>query len=141
MADNTTLNSGSGGDVIATDDIGGVKHQRVKVEFGADGSATDVSPASPLPVREYSDTTAVTSVSASATSVTLKAANTARKGLIIFNDSQAILFVKLGATASSTSYTYALFNADSVEIPFGYTGIVDGIWTSATGAARVTEIT
>lgn len=50
MADNTVLNAGSGGDTIATDDIGGVKHQRVKVEFGADGSATDVSTGSPLPV-------------------------------------------------------------------------------------------
>lgn len=50
MADNTTLNAGTGGDVIATDDIGGVKHQRVKVEFGPDGSASDVSTANPLPV-------------------------------------------------------------------------------------------
>jgi hypothetical protein len=50
VADNTTLNTGSGGDVIATDDIGGVKHQRVKIEHGDDGSATDVSSASPLPV-------------------------------------------------------------------------------------------
>lgn len=52
MADNTTLNTGSGGDVIATDDIGGVKHQRVKVEYGADGSATDVSESFPLPTKE-----------------------------------------------------------------------------------------
>lgn len=50
MADNTTLNSGTGGDVISTDDIAGVKVQRVKVQHGADGSATDVSAASPLPV-------------------------------------------------------------------------------------------
>jgi hypothetical protein len=50
MADNTILNVGSGGDVIATDDIGGVKHQQVKVEFGADGMATPVSSANPLPV-------------------------------------------------------------------------------------------
>ena len=49
MADNTTLNTGSGGDVVATDDIGGVKHQRVKIEYGADGSATDVSASTPLP--------------------------------------------------------------------------------------------
>lgn len=52
MADNTTLNAGSGGDVIATDDISGVKHQRVKVEFGADGSASDVSASNPLPVQQ-----------------------------------------------------------------------------------------
>ena len=52
MADNTTLNEGSGGDVIATDDINGVKHQRVKIEYGNDGSATDVSDANPLPVDD-----------------------------------------------------------------------------------------
>lgn len=50
MADNTILNTGTGGDTIASDDIGGVKHQRVKVEFGGDGVATDVSTANPLPV-------------------------------------------------------------------------------------------
>jgi len=50
VADNTTINTMSGGDVISTDDIGGVKVQRVKVQHGADGSATDVSSASPMPV-------------------------------------------------------------------------------------------
>lgn len=35
MADNTELNLGSGGDVIATDDIGGVKYQIVKMTYGA----------------------------------------------------------------------------------------------------------
>jgi hypothetical protein len=55
VADNTILNAGSGGDTIATDDIGGVKHQRVKVEFGADGSATDVSTSNPLPVNLIDD--------------------------------------------------------------------------------------
>lgn len=50
MADNTTLNLGVGGDLIATDDIGGVKHQLVKLEFGAADSATQVSAAAPLPV-------------------------------------------------------------------------------------------
>ncbi len=48
MADNSQPIAG--GDWYATDDIGGVKHQRAKVEYGADGSATDVSKASPLPV-------------------------------------------------------------------------------------------
>jgi len=52
MADNTTLNSGSGGDTIATDDIAGVKHQRVKIEYGVDGSATDVSDTNPLPIDD-----------------------------------------------------------------------------------------
>lgn len=50
MADNVTLNAGTGGDVIAADDIGGVKHQLVKMEFGAADTATPVSATNPLPV-------------------------------------------------------------------------------------------
>lgn len=50
MADNTLLNTGTGGDVIASDDIAGVKHQMVKIEFGALDTATLVSSTNPLPV-------------------------------------------------------------------------------------------
>jgi hypothetical protein len=50
MADNTTLNSGSGGDVIASDDIGGIKYQRVKIVEGANGTNDgDVAAGNPLP--------------------------------------------------------------------------------------------
>lgn len=52
MADNTTLNLGSGGDVIASDDIGSVKYQRVKIIHGQDGqNSGDVSHANALPVE------------------------------------------------------------------------------------------
>jgi hypothetical protein len=51
MADNTTLNVGSGGDVIASDDISGVKYQRTKTTLGADAANDgDVSKANPMPV-------------------------------------------------------------------------------------------
>lgn len=50
MADNIEANSGSGGGVFATDEIAGVHHPRTKVQFGVDGSATDVSSSAPLPV-------------------------------------------------------------------------------------------
>lgn len=50
MADNTTLNAGSGGDVIASDDIAGVKFQRIKLVHGINGvNDGDVSSANPLP--------------------------------------------------------------------------------------------
>ncbi len=49
MGDNVKVNEGTG-PVIATDEVGGAQHQRVKVEFGEDGAATQVSEASPLPV-------------------------------------------------------------------------------------------
>ena len=45
MADNTQLSSNIGvGDVAASDDIGGVKYQRVKLSVGADGTAVDAAP-------------------------------------------------------------------------------------------------
>lgn len=49
MVDNTTL-PGTG-ETYASDDIGGVKWQRIKVAAGADGSATDISDAFPLPTK------------------------------------------------------------------------------------------
>lgn len=51
MADNTTLNTGTGGDVIGSDDIAGVKFQRVKLIHGVDGTNDgDVAATNPLPV-------------------------------------------------------------------------------------------
>ena len=55
MADDLELNVGSGGATLAADEIASVHHQRVKVQHGADGSATDVSTASPMPVDIRSD--------------------------------------------------------------------------------------
>lgn len=69
MADNTTLNLGSGGDVIATDDISGVKYQRVKVSVGADGSAADASLTAPLPVRLSDGSAAISTLPVSLASV------------------------------------------------------------------------
>lgn len=45
------MNSGTGGDSVAADDIGGVKFQRVKVVIGADNTNDgDVASGNPLPV-------------------------------------------------------------------------------------------
>lgn len=54
MADDVTLNSGTGGDTIAADDIGpGVKYQRVKITLGADGvNDGDVSSSNAMPVSD-----------------------------------------------------------------------------------------
>jgi hypothetical protein len=59
VADNTTLPTGTGGDVIATDElttlnggaVSGFKVQRVKPGYGVDGTLRDVSGAFPLPVN------------------------------------------------------------------------------------------
>ena len=95
-------------------------------------------------------TATLANVSGSASSVTLQAANTARRGLAIHNDSTAVLYVKCGSTAAATSFTVRLAAQDHYELPLVigrsgtqtvYAGIVTGIWDSATGSARVTEYT
>lgn len=145
MADNITVSVFGGGSAsMATDDIGSVHFERVKLTLGADGANDgDVSSANPMPVKELrAATTAVTSVGDSATSVTLLASNAARLGATIANDSSAVLYVKLGATASTSSYTVKMTQDAYYEVPFGYTGVIDGIWASdAGGNARITEVT
>lgn len=99
-----------------------------------------------LIVRNKARTGTVTSQADQATNVTLLALNELRLGASIVNESSSILYVKCGATATSSSYTIALAPMGSVgsywEVPFGYTGIIDGIWSAdSTGSARITEWT
>jgi len=145
MADNTTLNAGTGGDVIAADDISTVKYQRIKLIHGADGTNDgDVSTANPLPVRLFRSATATTSsVNDTASSAQLLASTSTRLGATFFNDSTSILYLKLGTTASTTDYTVQIPAGGYYELPYPiYTGRIDGIWSAdASGAVRITELT
>jgi hypothetical protein len=95
--------------------------------------------------RQHPITTAtLTNVNDSGTSATLLASTPTRKGAVIVNDSTVALYIKYGATASATSFTYKIAAAATWEMPVGniYTGIIDGIWDSdQSGAARITELT
>lgn len=59
--DNVQINKFTvgGGATIATDEINGVQHEKVKVEFGVDGEATMVSTLDPLPVTLSANTNVV----------------------------------------------------------------------------------
>lgn len=52
MADNVELDPGTGGATIATDDVGGVQYQVVKLAVGADGAASLVANANPIPISD-----------------------------------------------------------------------------------------
>ena len=81
-------------------------------------------------------------VAASATAVTLKAANPGRKGLVVYNDSAVTLYVGYGLTTTTTDFTYKVLGGGTYEMPEPiFNGLVQGIWDSASGNARVTEIT
>lgn len=93
-------------------------------------------------VRQVVSQTCITTRPATSTAnATILAANTARLGAIITNDSNHALYVKCGATASATSYTKILDPGADWQVPFGYTGIIDAILSAGTGNAQVGEYT
>jgi hypothetical protein len=109
--------------------------------FGLDVDITRI--AGTVTTKEARAATATTtSVNDTASNVTLLASNANRLGATVYNDSTVALYLKLGGTASLTSFTVKMAAGGYFEVPFGYTGIIDGIWSSdASGAARVVELT
>ena len=80
-------------------------------------------------------------VSASATSVTILATNEDRVGVTIYNDSSADLYINWGLTASTTNFSYFIAAGSTWECPANMvdSSQISGIWSSATGTARITE--
>lgn len=82
----------------------------------------------------------VTSVTAAVTTTRLAAPNAGRRGLLVFNDSTAVLYLKYGSTASTSSFTVKILAGGYWEMPLPIDpGQIDGVWDAANGAARVTE--
>lgn len=83
-----------------------------------------------------------TTVPASTTSVPVLPANTARKGLMLYNDTMKACFIKLGASASLADYSFkmpagSLYESESIS----YVGEISAIFEVATGSLRVTQLT
>lgn len=97
----------------------------------------------PAVVAATYSTSVVTSVVSAATSTSILASNANRRMAIMVNDADKNAYVKLGTTASTTSFSYKLTPGQTLELPMPvYTGAIDAIWeTSPTGSMRVTEIT
>lgn len=113
------------------------------IDVSIDNTSIEVSNdvGNPIPTSVVSRTPTTTSVSSSATSVTILAANTARKGFSISNISTAKLYLSF-ATPATTANCF-------IEVPAGafllldqqliVTSAIYGIWASANGTAQVTE--
>jgi hypothetical protein len=88
---------------IAADDIGGILHQRVKISEGADGSATDVSAANPMPTSvpgAVSATILTLTTAATGANYTAFSSQTCQS-LDIVNSSSVAIEYRRGATGNS----------------------------------------
>lgn len=86
------------------------------------------------------ETAAITRVATSTASAMLIDFNPMRRTLLIFNDSNRILYLKFGTTASIVDYTLPVPPNDRVVIQGSeWSGRVDGILNTGTGFAQVTE--
>jgi len=136
MVDNVILPPGSGGDTIASDDIGGIKFQRVKLIYGDDGvNSGDVSVANPLPMTIKSDTAAYTvfipagavgankvyfdlfNATGSAKVVKLKSIRVIKDGSVAVTGVVAVKLFLTRTTAVGTGGTAATENGTSLTAP------------------------
>lgn len=77
------------------------------------------------------------------TNQTLLSANSKRKSFHLWNDSTVVAYVKFGATATTSSYTFQMSPGGYYEMQGEgvYGGQIDCIWASdASGAMRITEV-
>jgi hypothetical protein len=125
VADNVTVDNGSLGDYIVSAD---------EAHVTADASGLLVNTGRPA-------TSAHSTASVTSSNTSVLASNANRMGAVIYNDSSTIALVKLGASASLTSFSVKLIQDDYYEVPFSYTGAITGITASGTATLRVTEFT
>lgn len=84
----------------------------------------------------------VTSVAQSTSNTQLLAANANRVFASIYNNTGQKMFIKLGTTASTTSYSIQLMPNSYWEVPSDWTGEIDAVWSgNGSSSALVTELT
>jgi len=139
MADDITLNGGSGGSTVATDEISSRHFQKNKLAFGADGTATDVETAARLPVVDTSAAGTVfvgTNLNNSANTHDVNTALSANGSKLCFwvtaNAGSAVLTMEL-LQSDGGSYLTAF---DVTDFVGGYSLTLEGITLDS---VRITE--
>lgn len=131
----TTIDDGYGNGPVA------VKGPNTAAVSSDPALVVAISPNNPLTIMEPRPANnSTSSVASSISNVVLLAANSVRLGATIYNESSALLYIKLGAGATLTDFTIKLFPLGYYEVPYGYTGEIDGIWSIANGSAKIGEL-
>lgn len=132
MADNVAITAGAGTS-IATDDVGGVQFQRVKNTFGADGTATDVTSTTPMPVYDPDIT-----VTGTITATDAVVGTPALDGTLLSGTPTAASYVGgalQGGDAGLTLYLTGTFGGGTYyfEASVDATSAITGKWVTLTG--------
>lgn len=131
-------------DSVLTDGINGpvaVKAANTAANSNDPALVVAISPNNPITTNAARPSTNnSTSVGASTSNIVLLPPNGIRLGATVYNDSSALLYVKLGVNASFSDFTIKLFPYCYYEVPYGYTGEIDAIWNNTNGFARVGEM-
>ena len=90
-------------------------------------------------IAAQSSSATVTQVTSTGSNQTILASNVNRKSAILFFES-GIWSVKYGATASTSSRTFAITSGNSMFEVTGYTGQIDAICTTAGKLVDITEL-
>lgn len=135
MSDNITLNAGSGGATIATDDDTVAQHQYVKLEWGPDGTFTKVNTgAAAVPIQDGGNTitvdgtVAVTGVATEAKQPALGTAGTASADVITVQGIASMTALKVDGSAVTQPVSGTFWQATQ---PVSGTVAVTGVATAA----------
>jgi hypothetical protein len=104
MADNVAITPGTGA-TIAADDIGGALHQRIKLTWGVDGSATDASASNPLPVVQTGTPALPTGAATDAKLDTIITALQIIDNIVAGNEAQVDVLTMPTTTVTNTPLT------------------------------------
>jgi hypothetical protein len=116
MADNYVFTPGSGG-TAAADDVGNVLYPRIKMNWGADGAANDVSAANPLPSSIINGSIAVTAGTGVITSgtISVNTPGTITSGTVSVNTPGTITSGSISVIAGTGIITASTVNAATIN--------------------------
>lgn len=131
MADNVTLNSMSGGSVVATDDTGSEHVQIVKLAYSADGSKTHIpADANGISVIERGSTIVSGSTSVPTSISIIISPNSARRSFVLTNLGTDYVFI--GDSSIAVNEGIRLAPSQTLTIDKSPTAAVYGIANSGT---------
>lgn len=148
MADNTNLNSMTGGDIISTDVITtlngagiatGEKAQRVKVGWGADATFNDTTAANPLPVVQTGTPALPTGAATAAKQPALGTAGTASADVLTVQGKASMTPLLVDGSAVTQPVSASALPLPSGAATAANQTTMDGHLTDGTQQAKLTD--